>query len=91
MRERERDHKNRYVMGEHEWRIITCGHTQIQEDTKLSFCGTRPTLPGNIRFVIKDIVRDVHAVLVAPCLTHVTLGHFIAFFLWQVAGTVKVH
>ena len=38
-RERERDQKNRYVMGEHEWRIITCGHTRIQEDAKLSFCG----------------------------------------------------
>ena len=65
-RERERDQKNRYVMGEHEWRIITCGHTRIQEDAKLSFCGAQPTLPGNIRFVIKNVVRDVHAVLVAP-------------------------
>ena len=37
-RERERYHKNRYVMGEYEWRIITCGHTRIQEDAlKLSF------------------------------------------------------
>ena len=55
-----------------------------------SFCGTRLTLPGNICFV-KDIVRDVHAVLVVPSLTHVTLGHFITLFLRQAAGAVKVH
>ena len=80
-------------MGEHEWELqcSTCGHTQIKEDAKLSFCSTWLTLPRNVPFIVKDIVRDVHAVLVVPCLAHVTLGHFIALFLWQAAGTVKVH
>ena len=69
----------------------TPGHYMYKETKRLSFhTGTRSTLPGDLCFIIKNIVGNVHAMLVVPSFTYITLSHFITF-LRQAAGAVKVY
>ena len=48
------------------------------------------TLPRDL-CIIKNMVRNVHAVLVEPGFIYVTLSHFVTFFLGQETGAVKVY
>ena len=57
----------------------TWGHTWVLQrkyEAEISHCGTRFALPGDLCFIIKNIVRNVHAVLVVPSLTsHSAIYH----------------